>query len=57
MIKTVLAPNAPWPPKNAKVIAKRQQREIEIQTDLNFEAWVQKQKNKIQNFDFLKDKK
>ena len=57
MIKTVLVPNAPWPPKNAKVIAKRHQREVAAQTDLNFEAWVQKQKHQIQNFDFLKDKK
>lgn len=53
MIKTVLAPNAPWPPKNAKVVAKRKEPN---ETDLNFEVWVQKQKN-IHNFDFLKEKK
>ena len=57
MIKTVLVPNAPWPPKNAKVVAKRHLREVAAQADLNFEAWVQKQKHQIHNFDFLKDKK
>ena len=50
MIKTVLVPGAPWPPKDAKVIAKRK---VPTETDLNFESWVQKQKQNI-NFDFLK---
>ena len=55
-MKTVLAPNAPWPSKDAKVIAKRHNKEISEKTDLNFEAWVKKQKN-INDFLFLKDKK
>ena len=54
MIKTVLAPNAPWPPKDAKVVAKRKE---PSETDLNFESWVEKQKNRLHNFDFLKEKK
>ena len=55
-MKTVLAPNAPWPNKDAKVIAKRHNKEISEKTDLNFEAWVKKQKP-INDFLFLKDKK
>ena len=50
MIKTVLVKGAPWPPKDAKVVAKRKE---PTETDLNFETWVQKQKQVI-NYDFLK---
>lgn len=50
MIKTVLVPGAPWPKKDAKVFERRQQRP---ETDLNFEAWVQRQKQVV-NYDFLK---
>ena len=53
MIKTVLVPGVPWPPKDAKVVARRKE---PVETDLNFESWVQRQKQ-IHNFDFLKEKK
>ena len=40
-MKTVLAPNAPWPPKDAEVCDKRKPQK----TDTNFESWAHKQKD------------
>jgi len=51
MIKTVLVPGAPWPPKSARVYERKRQRH---ETDINFEAWVKRQK--INNIDFYKEK-
>lgn len=42
-MKTVLVPGAPWPPKDAKVNGKK----TKEQADINFESWVQKQKEQI----------
>lgn len=41
-MKTVLAPNAPWPTKVPKAPRQRAERK---RTDANFEAWVGKQKD------------
>ena len=51
MIKTVLVPGAPWPKKDTKIIKRKKPAE----TDLNFEAWVQKQRENI-FLDFTKGK-
>ena len=55
MIKTVLVAGAPWPPIDTKIDVKKKAKPKSEQTDINFEAWVQKQK-KINDFGFLKEK-
>lgn len=41
-MKTVLAPNAPWPTKMPKTPRQKADRK---RTDANFDAWVSKQKD------------
>ena len=41
-MKTVLAPNAPWPSKDAEV---EERKAHKLRTDDNFEKWVAKQKD------------
>ena len=55
LIKTVLVAGAPWPPIDTKIEVKKKAKPKSEQTDINFEAWVQKQK-KINDFGFLKEK-